>query len=1208
MAHICEYCNKSYKTKAWLDNHINKNLCKSKPQPIQETQAQPIQVQEARNIIMDVILGNPAPTQENIQEAQAQPVQVKQTYKKVKDMQTQQERDQYKTKNISKGVINCTNGIYNSVLFIETYKERPFYFTKISGDDCKRLNVTYNSPQTKALTEKGTNIALAREKMIFTGATIKNYGSLSYETLASAWKEDQHLYEILGEERKPYFDIEFRYIDDNHTSIQLEKINQVLKKAFETVNVIINPVEHYAVCYNLGMCKSGSFAGLKKVSYHIIINNGYKFKSVEDANKFCAKYIPQVINESPEFKLLFTQEGLSIDIGVYTKNRLFKLPYQSKANDKRPQIPDTRFNKQEFKDFLISYDIGTYTPIIMDNVELKYEERVRQIRERVANLGFRGNNWNFDAIGEFMNNVEGIEYKTNIPGDVSVSISYLVNSIYNGPEISYKTWLFVGSAIKRCEPDYNKALELFTAWTRKYNTAETSNSISTSFDSFSKDTCGFKTLLSLARICNDKLDEYVSKPWLTLFKTDALPANTHKIVVNKRFIDYNDFLSLDSQRNTLLNPSTYFIKSPMGTGKTYNFTRYFNEIITLYRETGEIEDLRVIYLSSRRAFAESVEQEFQSMGFKNYMKHNFITWETRIICSVESLRRLSESQINNNTILIIDESESIFNIVSSETLAKNDLIANLNALCNLIKLSCKVFVMDAFLSNRSIEAVTTIRDMTTTPFYYENTYKYDERTYYNVDKFTMQKDLITSITENKRCVAVVGSRKYGKELLANLANHRQNVNYKYYNCENPLSLTSIVNQEWSALDLLMYSPTITCGISYDNPTSKYDKLYIYAVNKGSCHFRDVIQAHKRVRNFNDNEIAVCLNTEYNAFKMDTQPIYKDEIIALNTDIRAQLFFNETTPQSVKAQTNLDWVLNIHAHNILEQNIHQIYMEDVAKCFFDMENIKLVQKETSYTLQISYDKFTEDWKASTIPDIDYNEYIRIYNMLNNKSAGAIRPTYEEYKKYAMYIFKQRTSNYTDDLFDAWHTETQRTYFDNIKAFKEMLFKGFEAWRDANDQNKLIEFTDMRVRAFKLIYDILIDLRMLTNADNTYYKLDLSRELKVEDFELTAEKLKQIDTRAINQLFKNYYFDSRNNKDKVVMEINSKSASTIFSKLIEDYFGYNLKKTKTFRGKIAGVRQPQVSIYNILPKDTNKCIFGSLKHEWARIMRDTVLNFD
>jgi len=885
------------------------------------------------------------------------------------------------------------------------------------------------------------------------------------------------------------------------------------------------------------------------------------------------------------------------------------------------------------RDFLISYDIGTYIPINMDNVVLQHKEKIKRIRERVAHLDFTGNGWNFPIIDKYLNDINGSNYKCDIPGDVSVSIPYLLNSIYNGREVSFKIWFVVGSAIKRCVSDYNKAIELFVNWTRKYNENATVEEVKAKFDNFASDSCGFKTLLSLARVCNDKLSDYIKKPWLALFTINTLPANTQKITVNKRFINYDDFLASDIQRHNFYRPSTYFIKSPMGTGKTYNFTRYFNEMYAEFENSGysSCADFRVLYLSSRRAFAEAVEQEFKDLGFVNYMKAGNIWEHKRVIISVESLRRLSPSQISDNTILIIDESESIFNIVSSETLTKNDLLTNLNTLYTLIQKSPKVFIMDAFLSNRSVEPIVSIRNMDNV-YYYQNDYKYDTRYYYEVDKIGFQTDIIGNIVNNnKKCVAVVGSRNFGKEILQNLNTNildkqrhipdTPSIRTKFYNCENPLNLSTVVNNEWAGLDLLMYSPTITCGISYDNPAAKFDNLYIYAVNKGSCHFRDVIQAHKRVRQFNNNHIGVCLNTEFDGFSKEQQPIYKDEIISLCSDIRAQLFYDESTPVSIRQQTNLDWVLNIHAHNILERNIHQIYLEDVAKCFFEMENIQKTERVGGNSAKIE-DRIKEDWKAPLIRNIDYNEYMRIYEMINNNTAGAIKPTAEEYKQYIKYIFKHRTGDkYTDTLFNEWHLEKQREYIDNIKNFKEMLFKGYDVWTNLIEPIKLIEFADIRIRAFKVIFDIAKDLKIITNDDNTYYKLDTTKEFNTADFDVVVERLKVMDNRALNQLFKNYYYNNKDKEGKVV-EFTTKTANCIFTNLLEDYFGYEVKKSGECIKVINGARR-KLTKYKIHPMPVEEvnapmygnititsrsipCVFSALNNDWHKIQRPA--NYD
>jgi len=1115
--------------------------------------------------------------------------------------------------------VNITDNKPTNHIFSETFEDGTFYFSKISSDNAKRLGVNYNGSLDKCLATTKTpgNIFIERDKPGFNGSVYRSFGSLPYNKLNTVWKQDYHLYELLEEERKPYFDIEFRFIDDKHTITQLNLINDVIKKAFSSVGVEVKPQEHYAVATNLGICKSGTFKGLKKVSLHIIINNGYKFKSVDDAHTFNACYIPQIIEDNPDFKNLYATEGLSIDTGVYTKNRAFKLPYQSKANDNRPQIPDTRFNKQDLRDFLISYGISEYTPINMETVVIKHKEKIKRVRERVAHLNLTGNSWNFNAIDQYLNDTKDAHIDCNIPGDVSVSIPYLVNSIYNGVEVSFKIWFVVGSAIKRCVPDYNKAIDLFVDWTRKYDQKISREEIAEKFDKFAADTCGFKTLLSLARLCNEKLDKYISKPWLALFDINTLPADTQKITVNKRYINYDDFFGLNGDwfYNDFTKSSTYFIKSPMGTGKTYNFRNYFKMMYAAF-DNCSCADFRVLYLSSRRAFAEAVEQEFHDLGFVNYMKVSDIREHKRVIISVESLRRLSPTQIHDNTILIIDESESIFNIVSSETLSKNDLLTNINALNTLIQNTPKVFIMDAFLSNRSIEPIISIRNMDNV-YYYQNDYKYEPREYYEVDKFTFQTDLIGNIKDGKKCVAVVGSRNFGKEIIQNLKNNTTDKRTNFYNSENPLNLTSVVNNEWAGLDLLMYSPTITCGISYDNPNARFDNLFIYAVNKGSCHFRDVIQAHKRVRQFNNNRICVSLNTDFTGFNLQQQPIYKDEIVALCSDIRAQLFYDETTPASIRQQTNLDWVLNIHAHNILERNIHQIYLEEVAACYFEKENIKKIDYDQVFKIQLT-ERTKEDWQGAKITNIDYKDYIRIYNMINNNTVGAIKPSAEEYKQYIKYIFKHRTGEkYNDTLFNDWHEEDRRKYVENIKSFKEMMFKGYETWADLVEPTKLIEFRDIRVRAFKVILDICRDLKIITNTDNTYNKMNTNAEFNTADFDVVVERLKKMDNRAINQLFVNYYYDNKDDDRKQKKEFTTKTAQTIFKHLLTDYFGYDIKKSGECIRVINGERRkltkyvmkPQkipavidiATLRVIRPERDTDCVFSALNGEWAKILR-------
>ena len=89
-------------------------------------------------------------------------------------------------------------------------------------------------------------------------------------------------------------------------------------------------------------------------------------------------------------------------------------------------------------------------------------------------------------------------------------------------------------------------------------------------------------------------------------------------------------------------------------------------------------------------------------------------------------------------------------------------------------------------------------------------------------------EIIKKLNENERCVFVCGSRTYAEWALEHIKRDTKDKNIQFYNCNNRLPFDTDVNTEWAEYDLLIYTPSITCGISY---TAKpFDNLFIYAVN------------------------------------------------------------------------------------------------------------------------------------------------------------------------------------------------------------------------------------------------------------------------------------------------------------------------------------------------------------------------------------------
>ena len=166
----------------------------------------------------------------------------------------------------------------------------------------------------------------------------------------------------------------------------------------------------------------------------------------------------------------------------------------------------------------------------------------------------------------------------------------------------------------------------------------------------------------------------------------------------------------------------------------------------------------------------------------------------------------------------------------------------------IIKNSDKVIVMDAFLQQRSINAISDLRN-TKESLFWINEYKQESKQLINYSEPEKFIDALkTKLKDGKKCVFVCGNRELGKQVALELSNKYK---VQFYSRDNKLPNKANVNDLWNGLDLLIYTPTITCGISFT--VKHYDELFMCISNIGSCIPRDLIQASRRVRNFNNKK-------------------------------------------------------------------------------------------------------------------------------------------------------------------------------------------------------------------------------------------------------------------------------------------------------------------------------------------------------------------
>ena len=755
--------------------------------------------------------------------------------------------------------INNTMTMNDNCKITEKHFDIKLWYNTATKDVAKVLkkNNKYTSPMAMAI-----NDAINSEDVVIkfdeerNGKTWTKYGHLPIENLEKiAWKVNNNLFEIIskGSAFKLYFDIDARYVDDATNEKMLKCVYDVVK---DILNIEMKE-EQLAICFGKGIKDDYT-----KVSWHIVVNNGIYFENMDDCKK-AMKHLQYAIITNDKYNIL--RNGV-LDFNVYKDNQAFKFPYQSKAFKKIIQRPTKTTNK--FTDFVLTYqmscDIDFYD--VSDFKDIDTSKKV------IKTASGKKMTLNFDvaiALKQYQESF-GKGFKLGkVKGKKSDGLTYYLDSIPNSAKVDRVIWKMVGWCISKITKNSVEGLELWAKWTSGYK-ATTKEDLMEEYNSHNAEKgYGWSTLYNMARIFNKSMEKNDSL-FDPLFD-DRETFNVEKQVINSRYngqkVDVKELVK---------NNDVIAIKAPMGCGKSYDLKQLFNE-----RDSyGDYKYKSICYYSCKRAFASSMIHDFSQYGFINYLDVEYkqdIMEKDRIICSVESIHYCRDKY----DIVIIDESESIADNLMGEMFKKNKPIECSLNIKEMIRNSPKVMIMDAYITSRSFDMIKDIigEDINKKKAHYLiNEYKYPQRKYHDLDKKLFVDALVKKIKEGKRCAVVCGSKKLSEYIRNEMPS---NVNIKYYDSRTPLPINCNVNEEWKDAQLLMYTPTITAGISYDPQlngekgiSKHYDNLFIYCVNKGSCHFRDTIQAHKRVRDFKSNEVYICINDKYRGHPIEMMPTTK----------------------------------------------------------------------------------------------------------------------------------------------------------------------------------------------------------------------------------------------------------------------------------------------------------------------------------------------
>ena len=355
----------------------------------------------------------------------------------------------------------------------------------------------------------------------------------------------------------------------------------------------------------------------------------------------------------------------------------------------------------------------------------------------------------------------------------------------------------------------------------------------------------------------DKLARWLSKPEFYFHRKvsdprKALDAQDDKKIYNARYMKpYNS------------TAKTMIIKGEKGQGKTYALEEYVKKHNPEY----------CLFVSFRRSLSSEIIKRLEKHGFVNYLdiKGQIDNKHKRVIIQVESLHRMRWTK--ECDFFICDEIESTRGQFFSETCRLRNLCIEKYEM--FLESSKQAVFMDADISENTVKHIKQTRGGKI--HYIENTYKKIQSEF--KEFYTTKPDKIFS----KLCDALDKGEKLiiaSNRSVEFMEAVRKQIHDKYPELKVQLFNSQTIRNEavakelantdtWKKYDVVMYSPTISAGVSVEY--EHFNKCFCYFTNNGKVN--SMRQMINRVRKFSTNEFYYCLQS----FGGNSKPQTVDEM-------------------------------------------------------------------------------------------------------------------------------------------------------------------------------------------------------------------------------------------------------------------------------------------------------------------------------------------
>lgn len=602
-----------------------------------------------------------------------------------------------------------------------------------------------------------------------------------------------------------------------------------------------------------------------------------------------------------------------------------------------------------------------------------------------------------------------------------------------------------------------------------------------------------------------------------------------------------------------VDENTLLIKSSTGTGKTKQLIKYLNK--------HKYE--KVLMITFRRTLAYEFENKFKELGFESYLNCN-INNTKKLIIQVESLYKLNNYEYD---LVILDESESIIDQFYSTTNKKN-YTSNMFVFKEL--LNNKIIAMDAYMSNKTIELFKK-------SYIINNEYNAEKskKYYFTRTKEIIDNEIIKALKKDKKIViAITTSKTDAYYYESYIKEYYPNKTYKIYTCEtdNHDDLKN-VHESWNDLDILIYTPTISAGISFEK---KQFDLFFGLFSPDTTSVKSCLQMCNRVRDISSKKY--CIYIKKHDCKFSNYITNKKDLLNLlkcNQDIRNK-YIEETNSSMellhyiLKSNIDIDnFQINMGLNYKLEKNKDKSYFLNNfisllksygAKCFVlnkeeiyysnnkSKDNKELIKKLENEFISKDLKHESRDIKKNIPKIIEARE-------ISDDEANDIQESKKLEDKYALHkYFLRKIFNYTKELnednLDFMLKSSNQNTMRNIKY----LYK--------NDDLDIL-FSNLSQQS-NMSLDINTQFHKLKELQQLYKLFNFEFDYKTLTEKSTSNNILKED--LLNYNFSNFcmQFEKADINEKNIIEI-LKSVLNKYG-IIIDYKQAKCNNKKTYKYKI------------------------------------------